>query len=102
MNTAPCSSLIAIPRLKLAARGNEPECEAGYAAVLLLLVIGKWPLLSNTRSIDLPKNQSTLYLRVDFVIVLLCPDPFLYELVSHSVRNRLVEVTLGGNVAVLH
>ena len=29
-------SLVAVPRLNLAARGNEPGCEAGYAAVLLL------------------------------------------------------------------
>ena len=41
------------------------------------------------------------YLRVNSVVLLLCPDPLADEVVSHGVSRGLVKVQLGSDVAVL-
>ena len=44
--------------------------------------------------------RAFFYLWVHGVVVLLCPDPFPDQVVPHGVRGGLVEVELGGYVAV--
>lgn len=42
------------------------------------------------------------HLGVIFIVALLCPDPLPHQVVPHRVCNGPVEVSLGGDVAVLH